>query len=64
MTWQVYDEKGELQVETTDTSKLEFEQLTLRDLLVEILLEQRKTNLHLSILSHEDVTRDDVRRAR
>jgi hypothetical protein len=62
MTLRVWDEEGTFQTETTDTTKIEEEQLTTRDLLVEILLELRKANLHLAVLSGEDVTNDDARR--
>lgn len=55
-----YTKKGELKVTTADLSKVEASDLNQEDLLLRILLELRRMNVHLSVLSGEDVSLKDI----
>jgi hypothetical protein len=61
MTLKVWNEKGELQVETTETTTIEEEQRTQSDLIELLLLEAKKQTLHLAAMSRLKVRDKDVR---
>lgn len=54
------DKEGRQKVTLTDVSTIESQQLSSRDLLVEILIEMRRMNLQLEMMTDEHVSRNDV----
>lgn len=60
MSGKTLNEKGELLVTTTDTSTIEYNQISIKETLYLLLVEARKTNLYLSALSGEEVRTKDV----